>query len=399
MRIAFLTLAYPLLEEDRNLYSDLFDEVSSRGHDVTVFRPDESRRGGGTSESWRGRVRIVSVPTGRITKTGRLSKAINTLLLSGRYRRAVDLFGGGAVDLLVYSTPPITFVRVIRTLRVQTSCATYLLLKDIFPQNAVDIGMIREGSLIHRFFRRKERRLYALSDRIGCMSPANVEYLLSHNPEIPAGFVHVNPNSIRPSPFPGISELNLSVLERYGIPPKALKLIYGGNLGKPQGIGFMLEVLEKLAARSDIHTVIVGSGTEYSVVEAFIRKKTLRNVTLLPTLPRDKYMSLLSTMDVGLIFLDSRFTIPNFPSRLLDYLDVGLPVIAATDGATDIGDIITMNGAGLHCPSNDPESFIACVEIMRNPERRHSAGRAARDLLEHRYTASLSANILLSSIK
>ena len=93
---------------------------------------------------------------------------------------------------------------MIRFLKERDHCATYLLLKDIFPQNAVDIGLMKEGGFVYKRFRGKEKLLYALSDRIGCMSPANVEYLLAHNPEIAPEKVHVNPNSICPTPSDAI---------------------------------------------------------------------------------------------------------------------------------------------------------------------------------------------------
>ena len=72
----------------------------------------------------------------------------------------------------------------------------YLLLKDIFPQNAVDLGMFSKGGLLYRMFRKKEERLYQLSDYIGCMSPANVDYILRHNREVDIHRVEVCPNSI-----------------------------------------------------------------------------------------------------------------------------------------------------------------------------------------------------------
>lgn len=399
MKIIFLTLAYPKTEKGRTLYSDLFDEIASRENEVIVFCPDESRWSGKPLESRRGLVRVVSVPTGRITKTRILCKAINMLILSNRYIKAVKLYSSESIDLLVYSTPPITFVHVIRTIRLQNDCTTYLLLKDIFPQNAVDIGMIKKDSLIHKYFQRKEKELYALSDWIGCMSPANVKYLSAHNPEIDINRIHVNPNSIRPTPVSSFQHYEDTVLDQWRIPRNSLKLIYGGNLGKPQGVSFLLEILEKLDGKSGIHTVIVGDGTEYSIVEKFIKKKALKNVTLIPTFQNDKYLSLLSAMDIGLIFLDSRFTIPNFPSRLLDYLNMGLPVIAVTDSATDIGPILEEHGAGLYCRSDDAKAFLECVDVARNKEWRYSAGRAARDLLERNYTSVISANILLNSRK
>jgi len=125
-------------------------------------------------------------------------------------------------------------------------------------------------------------------------------------------------------------------LKKYRIPESSLKLIYGGNLGKPQGIDFMLDVLKALSDQKNVFTLIVGDDTEYNKIAHFLEVEKISNARLIKSLPKERYLALLRTMDVGLIFLDYRFTIPNFPSRLLDYLDASLPVIASTDPVTDM---------------------------------------------------------------
>ena len=396
MKIAFLTIAYRVDPNDSNLYTDLFDEIASRGHDVTVFCSDESRSSGKPIESFRGKVRIVQIPTGRITKTNRLTKATNTAFLERRFVSAIKKSAYRGFDLLIYSTPPITFEKVIRFLKERDHCATYLLLKDIFPQNAVDIGLIKEGGYIYKRLRNKEKRLYAVSDRIGCMSQANVEYLLAHNPEISQEKVHVNPNSIRPTPADSIQP-NKELLKKYGIPESSLKLIYGGNLGKPQGIDFMLDVLKALSSQKDVFTLIVGDGTEYNKIAHFLEVEKISNARLVKSLPKDQYLALLRTMDVGLIFLDHRFTIPNFPSRLLDYLDASLPVIAATDPVTDIGAIVLNAEAGLSCRSNNVQAFLQSIDKLQNDSGfRKKAGEASRKLLIDQFTVMKSADIIIN---
>ena len=398
MKIAFLTIAYRIDPNDRNLYTDLFDEIASRGNDVMVFCSDESRIRGKPAEGFRGKVRIIQIPTGRITKTNKLTKAVNTVFLERRFISAIKNSPYRGFDLLIYSTPPITFEKVIRFLKERDHCSTYLLLKDIFPQNAVDIGLIKDGGFIYKRFRNKEKKLYSLSDHIGCMSQANVEYLLAHNPEIPPEKVHVNPNSIRPTPEDAM-QCNKELLKEYGISESSLKLIYGGNLGKPQGIDFLLAVLKALSEKKDVYTLIVGDGTEYDKLLHFLQKENISNAKLLKALPKDIYLSLLPCMNVGLIFLDHRFTIPNFPSRVLDYLNASLPVIAAVDFSTDLGKIIYQNGAGLYCESNDVNAFLQCVDKMRDKEFRISCGRAAKELVLRHFNVALSADNLLSYFK
>ena len=135
MNIVFLTLVYPFREMESNIYSDLMDEFAARGHSVTVFCPDEKRSLGKPGKYSRNGIAIVRVPTGKVTKAFLPIKALNMLLIERRYEKAVSLFGPPGIALLIYSTPPISFLRVVRTVKRSKVCKKYLLLKDIFPQN------------------------------------------------------------------------------------------------------------------------------------------------------------------------------------------------------------------------------------------------------------------------
>src|SRR5699024_8551348 len=101
-------------------------------------------------------------------------------------------------DMIMYSTPPITFNKIIKYFKGSQNSGTYLILKDIFPQNAVDIEMIKKGSFIWRFFRNKETQLYKNSDIIGCMSKGNVDYILKHNNFLSEERLEIFPNAIKP---------------------------------------------------------------------------------------------------------------------------------------------------------------------------------------------------------
>lgn len=137
---------------------------------------------------------------GNITKCSIIEKGISSLQIEYKFKSAIKrYFKDTKFDLILYSTPPVTFSSVIQFFKRRDNAKTYLLLKDIFPQNAVDIGMLSKTGfkgLLYRYFRLVEKKLYAISDRIGCMSPANVEYLLANNPEIESSRTEICPNSI-----------------------------------------------------------------------------------------------------------------------------------------------------------------------------------------------------------
>ena len=201
MNLVFLTLVRISDIKERNLYADLMRKFRDEGHNVYIVTPYERRMGKDTSLVKSNGVHILNVKTLNIQKTNIFEKGIGTLLLEGQYKAAIKKYLGNVkFNLITYSTPPITFTNVVRYLKKENpQSITYLQLKDIFPQNAVDIGMMTKTGikgLLYKFFRNKEKKLYAASDYIGCMSPANVDFVLKHNPEIDPSRVEVAPNSI-----------------------------------------------------------------------------------------------------------------------------------------------------------------------------------------------------------
>ena len=361
MNILFLTLVnIKSFEEKQNIYADLCRELVRRGHRVHIVCPDESgadtqfvpyERGSG----------VLKVRTGRVQKTNILRKGIATILLPATLKRAIQRwFECNRYDMVVYSTPPITLLSIVKYIKERDKAQTYLLLKDIFPQNAVDIGMMNTTGLkglLYKHFRRVEKRLYAISDRIGCMSQANVDYVLRHNPEVDPSKVEICPNAIEVQDMSADVNIRAELRTKYGIPQDKKVFVYGGNLGKPQGIPFLMQCLEKEQNNADAYFLIVGDGTEYKKLETWFADVKPANAKLLKRLPKEDYDRMVAACDVGMIFLDHRFTIPNFPSRLLSYLQAKLPVLACTDPNTDIGKVITGGGFGWWCESNNAEAF------------------------------------------
>lgn len=368
------------------------------GHDVYIITPTERRLNQKTSIIKLDGITLLKVKISNYQKTNLLEKGISILLIEHLYLFGIKKYITGVkFELVLYSTPPITLTKVIRYIKHRDNAISYLLLKDIFPQNAVDLGMINKGGLIHRYFRYKERQLYHISDLIGCMSPANVEYLIRHNPQINSKIIEVNPNSIEPDTDFISKEDLISIRKRHNIPLNTTTFIYGGNLGKPQGIDFLLDILEYNKERQDIFFVIVGSGTEFSKVRSWFLTNTPLNAILLACLPKSNFDRLVQSCDVGMIFLDPRFTIPNFPSRLLSYLEFKIPVISATDPNTDLGKIMEENKFGFWVKSGN---LVAINQVINkftlNPKLTREMGERGFDYMQRNYTVQISYSKILN---
>ena len=183
-----------------------------------------------------------------------------------------------------------------------------------------------------------------------------------HNPEISEQKVGVFPNCIDIQRIHLTGSEKNEIKKKYGLPLDRKIFIYGGNLGRPQGIPFVINCLKAETTNDKAFFVIVGDGTEYGKLDKYSSESHQSNFKLLKRLPTEEFDKLLASSDVGLIFLDYRFTIPNFPSRLLSYLQASLPVLACTDSSTDVGNAIVDANIGWHCLSNDVESFKSVVE-------------------------------------
>ena len=361
MRILFLTLCSYNSVQNRDIYMDLLRVFMKNGHEVYIVSPAERRTGIQTGMIQEGNCHILRVRTGNIQKTNVIEKGISTVLLEAQFQKAIrKYFPDKSFDLCLYSTPPITIAGVVEFVKRRDHAKTYLMLKDIFPQNAVDIGMMRKqgiSGLLYRYFRKKEKKLYALSDRIGCMSQANVDCVLKHNPEIPADRVEICPNSIEVQDCSVSSENRKAMRLKYEIPLEAIVFVYGGNLGRPQGIDFLIQCLKSQKDNPDVFFLIVGDGTEFGKLDAFMKNEKQKNVKLMSRLPKEDYDQMVGSCDVGMLFLDYRFTIPNFPSRLLSYMQAGMPVLAVTDPNTDVGKVIEDGNFGWWCESSQIPAF------------------------------------------
>jgi len=399
LKILFLTLHNFENINSSGIYPDFIKEIANRGNEIYVVSPREKRYKLETELVEKGNIKSLRVKTGNITKTNFLEKGISTLIIENQYLKAIKkYFKNVQFNMLIYSTPPITFYRIIKYFKYKYNVTCYLMLKDIFPQNAVDIGLIKKGSFIYQHFRNKEKKLYEISDYIGCMSKKNKEYILKHN-NINEKKVEIFPNSIKIREKKLSFAKNHEILKKYQIPTDKTIFIYGGNLGKPQGIDFLITVINNFYKIKNSYMIIVGSGTEYNKIENTINNMKIKNVKLLELLPKEEYDELLKNADVGLIFLDRRFTIPNFPSRLTSYMEYSLPILAATDKATDIKETLEESKSGFWCESGDLNTFIYYAnKLSEDEELRKNMGKSGREYLEEFFNIEHNIDIILNKL-
>ena len=397
MNILFLTLVGSDDINERGIYNDLIWKFGKHGHKIFVVSPRERKYRLKTKLFKRSNISNLRVRTLNIQKTNFLEKGISTLTIEYIFLFSIlKYFRHAKFNLVIYSTPPITFTNIIKFFKKRDSAKAYLLLKDIFPQNAIDMELLKQGGFLHKYFRKKEIKLYLASDFIGCMSPANVKYVNENNSFLEGKKTEENPNTIEPLNFHVSNKNKSKIRQKYDIPDNVPVFIYGGNLGVPQGLSFLVKILESNANQRNIYFIIVGSGTGFPDLKSWFKMNLPGNAKLLSSLSKEDYNLLVRSSDIGLILLDRKFTIPNYPSRLLSYMEAKIPILLATDESTDIGRIAEENDYGMWSLNGDIESFNEQIKVLsRNENLRKTMGNNGYNYMLNQYSVDRSYNIIM----
>lgn len=394
LKLLFLFQKFSFKES--TIYLDLVRECARAGHEVYVLA--------GTSEEVDDTIvhdvdgcHVAYVTLPDQFGCGKIKKGLIQLLIEPRFLHVIyQHLWKKEIDLIVCPTPPITMAGVIAKAKKHYNCKAYLMLKDIFPQNAADLKMMSESSLVFKYFKHVEKKLYSCCERIGCMSEANVEYMKKHNPAF-SDRLEVFPNTV--------SIKNTDTGPQTGVESSAsagskdkVRFIIGGNLGQPQALDFILDGISALDKEgfTDAYFTIIGKGTMAQYVEDRIRDEKLSNAVYMSHLGRDEYEKMLDEQDVGILSLCSEFTIPNFPSRLLSYMQKAKPILAVTDKVTDIGKVITKDArCGYFTPSDDLPGFVDTVKkICKEKEELPALGKRGREFLIENYDVTRSVKLL-----
>lgn len=397
MKILFISSNFPKDAATSNIYTDLAEELKKSGHEIDVVASEERKYTTKTTLSKeRNGLKVLRVRTGNIYSVNYIEKTLTFMTISNDLIRGIkENFSDNKYDLILTSAPPVTFHKVIKWAMKKYNCPSYLMMKDIFPQNGVDIGLYSKKNPIYWYFKYSEKKLYETCSKIGCMSQGNIKYMNEKN-NVSIEKLGLFPNTVC------IKEKNKltakakeKIRNNYEIKKDDVVAIFGGNLGRPQGLDFLLEVIETYKKNKNVKFLIVGTGTEKRRIFDYIKNNSLNNAITLEYVPREDYEKLLSACDIGLIFLDKRFTIPNFPSKTLSYFECSIPIMAAIDEVTDYGDMLEESKSGFYTIHGDIKSFKNKFnKLIKDNKLRIEMGKNGRKYFEENYDVRKSVEIL-----
>lgn len=350
MNILFLFVSLPDLKEENHIFSSIVNEFKRQGHNVFVATKDRDNRKHSevVIENGVKVLRVVSHPFTGVANPIKKALAYQEYVIKQRHL-ILKHFGDEKIDLVFSHSLPPELSWVVSGVKKHFKCPFYLLQTDFTWQDAVAFGYFGKNNPICWYYRFWESRMMKSADYIGCPTKGNIEYILKYYPEISKNKFQIVPfwqTYTKVEPNPTVKDSDPSLKDKFIV-------VYGGSIGAAQRLEHLVELAEACSDIDDIAFLILGKGAYLPVIKRMVEDKSLKNVVFKEFMPRDEYMALLSSCDVGLIILNEKMATPNFPSKSLAYFNMKVPVLAALDYSTDFGLYLEDNKAGEWAHSDD----------------------------------------------
>lgn len=385
MNILFIFSRHSENPNDSTLTKDLSDEFFKQGNNVTVVTLLEKKYKRETELKKENGYEILRVKTGNYFNIGnKFEKGMTVLTMASDLKKGIiKHLGDRKYDLIITHTPFVSTEKLINPLKEYFKCPAYLILWDIFPQNAKDIGILN-NNLLFSYFKYNEKKMFLAYDCIWCMSEGNVNYLKEN-------YSYLDKNKIKLLRNWAIIKPNVEINKKeirnkYGFSEDEFIAIFGGNMGKPQKLENILSLAEKSLKNKKIKFLFIGNGSEKERLEKLTKENNLSNITFINQVPREDYEKITASCDVGLVSLDERFTVPNFPSKTTDYFKLSLPILASLDrcATEDYGNFLQNKvKGGLFAEAGNTEGLYNQLMKLYNDESlRKTLGNNGRKYYE-----------------
>lgn len=369
---------------------ELAIELNKQGHEITVLTPCNT-----ISKSIDiiklDNINVYRFKVGAIKNVAKVKRAINETLLSyNAWKSCKNLLINDKHDLIIYYSPTIFFGPLIAKLKKLWNVPSYLILRDIFPQWTIDNGILKENSIITKYFEFFESINYKHADKIGLMSQKNLEwfnkkYNLNNKTELLYNWASNTPLTTKVNKYKKLYNLENKIV-----------YFYGGNMGHAQDMMNIVRLAQNMKNHPDAHFVLVGAGDEVELIENKIIEDNIKNITLLPSVNQEEFKEMLSEFDIGLFTLNYNHQTHNFPGKLLGYMCESKPILGSVNPNNDLKDVIESANAGYISITGQDELLYENALKLLDDKTRINMGENANNLLDRLFTVKSIAKQILS---
>jgi hypothetical protein len=341
MRFALIADTFPPLRTSGAVQlRDLSQEFVRQGHDITVMLPTADLSTPWSLEDFDG-VQVMRLRALKTKDINYVRRTINEFLMPFAMLRSLrkSTLSQERWDGVVWYSPSIFHGPLANALKNASGCKGYLIIRDIFPEWAADMGLMSRG-LPYKFFKAVANYQYSLSDVIGIQTQGNQAYFADR----PNSRIEVLQNWLADAPNVGCS-IDVAGGKLAG----RTLFVYAGNMGVAQGMGVLLELAERLSSRADIGFLFVGRGSDASSLRTEVDNRGLDNVAFYDEIDPTEIPGLYAQCHIGIVSLDLRHKTHNIPGKFLSYMQAGLPVLASINPCNDLEGLILRENVGRVC--------------------------------------------------
>lgn len=341
---------------------DLTKEIVRQGHDLTVLLPDSSLNTPWQLSTYHG-AQILRLKTMPIKDIGYVRRVLGEVFMPYAMARnlAKSPLAAAMWEGVIWYSPSIFHAPLVKRLKRRGGGKGYLIIRDIFPEWAVDLGVMRRGPA-YRFFAHVARKQYEAANIIGVQTEGNLSYFSAWQARHPARGLEVLPNWLD-------SAVDLPCSIRLADTPLAGKtvFVYAGNMGVAQNMARILALAARMAARSDVGFLFVGRGSEVAALKQRAGEQNLKNVVFFDEISPDEIPDLYAQCDIGIVALDPRHKTHNIPGKFLTYMRSGLPVLANINHGNDLASLIRRERVGEVCDTDSLDDLEEkCIRLLGN---------------------------------
>jgi glycosyltransferase involved in cell wall biosynthesis len=361
MRIALIADTFPPLRSSGAVQlRDLSREFVRQGHSLCVLLPSHDQREPWLIEEIDG-IQVLRLKAPRTKDISNIRRTIAEVIMpfAMLWQLRKSPLANEKWDGVVWYSPSIFHGPLVSNLKKRSACKSYLIIRDIFPEWAVDMGLMGRG-LTYQFFNMVAQYQYSVANVIGIQTPGNRRYFSSWL-ENSAGQLKVLQNWLDK---PANVQCSIRIEDTLLAGRKVL--VYAGNMGVAQGIDILLNLAEKMQSRTDVGFLFVGRGRDIARLKVVAKSKQLDNTLFFDEIEPDEIPNLYVQCDVGIVALDPRHKSHNIPGKFLTYIQNGLPVLANINVGNDLAQLIRDQGVGQVCETNQLDELLILAEKLLN---------------------------------
>lgn len=342
MRIAIVADVYPPLRSSGAVQlRDLSREFVRQGHETTMLVASPGLGAPYRIDGADG-VTVVRLKSPRTKDVGYVRRMAGEFLMPFAMMRNLrkSPLADRRFDAVIWYSPTIFLGPIVRWLKRRSKAPSYLIIRDIFPQWAADMGLISRGPAF-QLLDRVAGYQYRSADVIGVQTPGNLAFFDQFRARHPDCRLEVLQNWLADARDRGCG-IDIATTKLRG----RRIFVYAGNMGVAQQMDKLLDLAVAMRERSDIGFLFVGRGSEAQRLRQTAEQRSPHNILFYDEISPDDIPGLYRQCHVGMICLDSRHRTHNIPGKFLTYMQAGLPVLASINAGNDLQGMVETRNVG-----------------------------------------------------